>query len=165
MKLACKCHGFSGSCSVQTCWRELPSLYEIGDTMKELYDRAIKVEVQLPTGGGRPIMHYFSEEQETYLIPTLSEIVYLDESPRYCSSQANFTNQRLCMPASALSSDRFYDTSMDEFYPPCETFCCNGEYTAYHRTEVTTCNCTFVWCCEVVCQTCTQNVTQYRCTG
>lgn len=165
MKLACKCHGFSGSCSVKTCWKELPSLYEIGDSMKALYDRAIKVEVLVPRGGGLPVMHYYSEVQDSYLVPSQLELVYLDDSPRYCSSSANFTHERMCMPNSSLSSNQFEDTSMAEFYPSCETFCCNGKFEAYHKTEKSTCNCTFVWCCEVICQTCTRNITQYKCTG
>ena len=165
MKLACRCHGLSGSCSVQTCWSELPSVFEVGDTIKELYDRAIKVELYFPTNGGPAVMHYYDEEQGSYLIPSTAEMVYTKDTPRYCAANNNFTHDRLCMPSSALSGDAFYNTAMDEFYPPCETFCCNGKYKAYYKTEVTSCNCTFVWCCEVVCQTCVNNVTEYKCTG
>ncbi len=162
MGRACRCHGFSGSCSVETCWNELPTIYEIGDKVKELYDEAIKVELYQPTSG--PSFLRYMKDGE-YIIPSTADMVYLDESPRYCAASSNFTSQRQCMPQAALNGSEFHDTDMKEHYPPCETFCCNGGYEAYHKQEVKSCDCTFVWCCEVVCQTCTTNVTEFRCTG
>lgn len=159
MKLSCRCHGFSGSCSAQTCWEELPTIYEIGDTMKQMYDRAVKVTFI------ENELSYYSEELGRYKFPTTSDMVYIDESPRYCASNSNYTKQRQCMPRSALTSSEFNKTDMDKYFPPCESFCCNGDYQAYYKTEVTSCNCTFVWCCEVQCATCLTNVTEYRCTG
>lgn len=110
-------------------------------------------------------MHYYDEKQGTYRVPSTSDLVYIQDSPRYCAANSNFTKGRQCMPQSALGSAELHDTDMDEYYPPCETFCCNGRYKANYKTEVTSCNCTFVWCCEVVCQTCVKNVTEYECTG
>ncbi len=162
MERACKCHGFSGSCSIKTCWNELPTIYKIGDDIKQLYDKAKEVELYQPTSG--PSFLRYMEDGE-YIIPSTADMVYLDESPRYCAASSNFTSQRQCMPQSALNGSEFSNTDMKEHYPPCETFCCNGGYQTYHKTEVTSCNCNFVWCCEVVCQTCTTNVTEYRCTG
>ncbi len=159
----CRCHGLSGSCSTKTCWEETPTVYEIGDTIKKLYDTARKVEFRRSNSNDPAVLSYFNTTLGTYIIPSTAEMVYLDESPRYCAANSTYTKQRQCMPRSALID--FNNTDMDKYFPPCESFCCNGQYQAYHKTEVTSCDCTFVWCCEVQCATCVANVTEYRCTG
>ncbi|KAI3371112.1 hypothetical protein L3Q82_023750 [Scortum barcoo] len=45
MKLECKCHGVSGSCTTKTCWTTLPKFREIGYVLKEKYNEAVHVEV------------------------------------------------------------------------------------------------------------------------
>ena len=44
MLLKCRCHGVSGSCEFKTCWRSMPKFAEIGNYLKEKYDKsAVKV--------------------------------------------------------------------------------------------------------------------------
>ncbi|KAB0396625.1 hypothetical protein E2I00_020155, partial [Balaenoptera physalus] len=45
MKLECKCHGVSGSCTTKTCWTTLPKFREVGHLLKEKYNVAVQVEV------------------------------------------------------------------------------------------------------------------------
>ncbi|XP_076667311.1 protein Wnt-7b isoform X1 [Andrena cerasifolii] len=40
LQTECKCHGVSGSCTVRTCWRTLPSFRQIGDALMKKYYRA-----------------------------------------------------------------------------------------------------------------------------
>ncbi|XP_046482197.1 protein Wnt-2 isoform X1 [Neodiprion pinetum] len=40
LQTECKCHGISGSCTVRTCWRKLPSFRQIGDALMKKYHRA-----------------------------------------------------------------------------------------------------------------------------
>ncbi|VEL27112.1 unnamed protein product, partial [Protopolystoma xenopodis] len=35
----CRCHGVSGSCVAQTCWRQLPRLTQVAGYLKALYDK------------------------------------------------------------------------------------------------------------------------------
>lgn len=44
MREECKCHGMSGSCSVKTCWMRLPNFRVIGDSLKDRFDQATKVQ-------------------------------------------------------------------------------------------------------------------------
>ena len=38
--VACKCHGVSGSCVLQSCWRQLPPFRAVGDRLLRRYDAA-----------------------------------------------------------------------------------------------------------------------------
>jgi len=44
MKRLCKCHGVSGSCATQTCWRQLSDFSEVGKYLKRQYSRALRVD-------------------------------------------------------------------------------------------------------------------------
>lgn len=39
----CKCHGVSGSCVMQTCWKVVPKLEEVGLLLRKKYSHAAKV--------------------------------------------------------------------------------------------------------------------------
>nr|XP_039252319.1 uncharacterized protein LOC120329663 [Styela clava] len=49
----CKCHGVSGSCTTKTCWRKVAPFYEIGQKIKEAYDRSVKVG-SINSADGKP---------------------------------------------------------------------------------------------------------------
>ena len=44
MKTLCKCHGVSGSCATQTCWRQLGEFRKTGKYLKKQYKRALRVD-------------------------------------------------------------------------------------------------------------------------
>ncbi|XP_043684223.1 protein Wnt-7b-like isoform X1 [Vespula pensylvanica] len=48
LQTECKCHGVSGSCTVKTCWRTLPSFRQIGDALMKKYYRAKAVVAITP---------------------------------------------------------------------------------------------------------------------
>lgn len=59
MQRVCKCHGVSGSCSIRVCWRRLPALRAIGETLGQLYDGASHVKVTLEIIGWFGWLHEF----------------------------------------------------------------------------------------------------------
>ena len=42
MRQLCKCHGVSGSCATQTCWRQISDFKEVGTFLKKQYKRALR---------------------------------------------------------------------------------------------------------------------------
>ena len=44
LKTLCKCHGVSGSCATQTCWRQLGEFRATGKYLKKQYKRALRVD-------------------------------------------------------------------------------------------------------------------------
>jgi len=44
LKTLCKCHGVSGSCSTQTCWRQVSDFKTVGIHLKQQYKKALRVD-------------------------------------------------------------------------------------------------------------------------
>ncbi|XP_049990793.1 protein Wnt-8a [Alexandromys fortis] len=162
MKRTCKCHGISGSCSIQTCWLQLADFREMGDYLKAKYDRALKIELdkrQLRAGNraeGR------WAPTEPFLPSAEAELVFLEDSPDYCSRNASLgiygTEGRECLQ-NARGASRWEQRSCGRLCTQC------GLQVEERKTEaVSSCNCNFKWCCTVKCGQCRRIVNRYYCT-
>ncbi|XP_006977981.3 protein Wnt-8a [Peromyscus maniculatus bairdii] len=162
MKRTCKCHGISGSCSIQTCWLQLADFREMGDYLKAKYDRALKIELdkrQLRAGNraeGR------WAPTETFLPRAEAELVFLEDSPDYCTHNASLgiygTEGRECLQ-DARSASRREQRSCARLCTEC------GLQVEERRTEaMSSCDCSFKWCCTVKCSQCRRTVNRYYCT-
>ena len=83
LKVKCKCHGVSGSCQTKTCWKELPHLQTIGESIKERYTLAREVKTRRSRDKKR--------KQQRILRPihgrkrvSDDDLVYFTTSPDYC---------------------------------------------------------------------------------
>ena len=85
MLMKCRCHGVSGSCEFKTCWRSLPRFADIGDYLKEKYDKsAVKVSgLQDEKSSGRFRRGLVKKPVE--LPVSKRSLVYIQPSPDYCS--------------------------------------------------------------------------------
>ncbi|KAL2712068.1 protein Wnt-7b isoform X2 [Vespula squamosa] len=61
LQTECKCHGVSGSCTVKTCWRTLPSFRQIGDALMKKYYRAKAVVAITPPPPPTTQIHQLSK--------------------------------------------------------------------------------------------------------
>ena len=147
VKVACKCHGVSGSCSLTTCWNQLPSFRETGDWLKQKYDSS--TEVRFNKQGTRlvPVDRRMNK-------PTKEDILYLDQSPDYCSKN-NGTG-------SLGTRGRFCNRN-SEGMDGCNLMCCGRGYNTYKATISERCHCKFHWCCYVKCKTCKRQVDIHTC--
>nr|CUS58512.1 wingless transcription factor [Cupiennius salei] len=143
MRRQCKCHGMSGSCTVQTCWMQLSPFRTIGDGLKDRFDGASRV---LVTNRGnvrrRALLKPYHPEHKP---PSKKDLVYFENSPDFCYADPSLghsgTLGRTCN-VSSLGVDG------------CDLMCCGRGYKSENREEVSRCNCTFHWCCQVECKTC-----------
>lgn len=161
MRKACKCHGVSGSCSIQTCWMQLADFREVGNYLKMKHDHAKKLELdKKPVRAGnsadnRGVMaHAFRSIPQT-------ELVYLEDSPDYCTKNQSLglqgTEGRECLKG---------DKNMSQWERKSCRRLCNecGLRVVEKRVEVvSSCNCKFHWCCTVKCDKCITVVTKYYC--
>lgn len=168
MKLECRCHGVSGSCSAKTCWRKVPKMEEIGKNIKDKYDDSIKVSVQITSKAEPPSLRSVSEKVPV----STSHLVHLKKSKDYCSIIANYTLGRQCVPNKIKNSyninvnnelDDGLVITVDKTLPVCEELCCDGDYSVKRTVTSETCNCRFRWCCEILCDDCVTTVDTYTC--
>ncbi|XP_039263168.1 protein Wnt-5-like [Styela clava] len=142
----CKCHGVSGSCSLKTCWMQVPDFRDVGDRLRQRYQGAVEMKVthrgQLKTRWGN------------IASPTIVDLVFLDSSPDYCNPNPKMgvmgTSGRECNKDS---------TGMDG----CGLMCCGRGFVTREVETVKPCHCKFQWCCYVKCQQCTETVLKHIC--
>lgn len=153
MKLECKCHGVSGSCTTKTCWTTLPKFREIGYVLKERYNTAVEVEAVRATRFRQPSFLRLKQSRG-YIKPTDTDLVYLERSPNYCEEDtatgSTGTRGRLCNHTSPHTDG-------------CNLMCCGRGHNTHQYTRVWQCNCKFQWCCFVKCNTCSEKTEVFTC--
>ncbi|XP_010632633.1 protein Wnt-7b isoform X5 [Fukomys damarensis] len=153
MKLECKCHGVSGSCTTKTCWTTLPKFREVGHLLKEKYNAAVQVEVVRASRLRQPTFLRI-KQLRSYQKPMETDLVYIEKSPNYCEEDAATgsvgTQGRLCNRTSPGADG-------------CDTMCCGRGYNTHQYTKVWQCNCKFHWCCYVKCNTCSERTEVFTC--
>lgn len=77
MKLECKCHGVSGSCTLRTCWLAMSDFRKTGDYLRKKYNGAIQVTMNQDGTG-------FTVANKNFRKPTKTDLVYFENSPDYC---------------------------------------------------------------------------------
>ena len=79
LKTSCKCHGVSGSCSIKTCWKALPSIQELGQALQRRY--AVAVEVENRKVERRRKLVPVSPDRDQF---SDEELIYYTKSSDYC---------------------------------------------------------------------------------
>ncbi len=144
----CRCHGISGTCSVQTCYERAHTLKEIGEGLYNKYQSAVPVALVNNTLQRTGPSALTADPLKT------TDLCYVDDSPNFCNADTVKgvlgTAHRLCdvAPNSANS---------------CSVLCCDrGHYTKTHSVPVEECK--FVYCCRIECNVVrVDTITEYRC--
>ncbi|MBN3299287.1 WNT9A protein, partial [Amia calva] len=151
VETTCKCHGVSGSCTVQTCWRQLSPFHEIGKQLKQRYETSIRVGslTNEATGEGEisPARLQPSPGPSDQ-IPRTMDLIHIEDSPSFCkmSKFSPGTWGRKC----------YKDKN-------CDSICCDRGHNTQSRVVTRPCQCQVRWCCYVECKQCTQREEVYTC--
>lgn len=154
MQLECKCHGVSGSCTTKTCWTTLPKFRELGYILKEKYAQAVHVEPVKASRNKRPKFLRI-KKSHSYRKPMDTELVFLDKSPSYCEADPR--------TGSLGTHGRVCNKTMMQESSGCNLMCCGRGYNTHQYSRVWQCNCKFLWCCYVKCNTCSERTEVYTC--
>ena len=143
----CVCHGISGTCTVQTCYKKVPDVGEIGSQLHIKYDGAVKVRKDSTTN--QLVPERANQDQNV-----TEDLVFSADSPNFCSKNEQNgilgTQDRLC--------------DKDSQGPDgCSVLCCGrGFYRSVYTIPVTRCQ--FVWCCRIECGVVgNQTIIEHRC--
>lgn len=145
--MGCKCHGVSGSCSVRTCWNQLPEFRETGNRLRDRYDAATEVTFN---GQGTRLI----QRNRVFKRPTRDDLIYIERSRSFCDADPSTgsagTRGRLCNQQSSGTDG-------------CDLMCCGRGFTTTRRQMTERCRCKFHWCCRVECQLCERTVEVNMC--
>lgn len=149
LKLECKCHGVSGSCSIRTCWSAMMEFRRVGDYLKNKYNGAVQVMMN-QEGTGLIVAN------KDHKRPTRSDLVYFEASPDYCL-------RNLEIGSLGTAGRRCNKTSLGT--DGCDIMCCGRGYDTETVKQTRKCQCKFHWCCQVKCKECVEYVDVHTCKG
>eukprot|EP00111_Clytia_hemisphaerica_P001837 TCONS_00005153-protein len=143
----CYCPGIFPVCYTKICYTAMDHFYKVGRKIREMYYKARKVRI---TDDGN-----FVPVHEPNRPIEKKELIYAEEF-NVCDTKEGLKD-RPC----SIDEDMFKITR----YPYCKDMCCGkNQYKSRPSKLIWECNCKFKWCCEVKCQTCSEDQIRYTCT-
>ncbi|XP_033103109.1 protein Wnt-8b-like [Anneissia japonica] len=159
MNKACKCHGVSGSCSIQTCWKQLAEFGSVGSLLKKKFENAVRADFVSGASSNEGNMAH-----PEFIGVSKKELVYLDTSPNYCLANTTAgitgTEGRECIRGKGNDDD------LSKWEKKSCKRICSSCGLSVKKTKVirkSSCNCSFQWCCNVKCDECVEEVTILTC--
>lgn len=142
--MKCQCHGFSGSCQLRTCWKEMMKWEDVFSQLQTKYDSAIQVKLdKSKLRNSDPKDRQFQPE----------DLVHLNQSPNLCVHNASAgtlgTHNRKCSP----------NVGAEDY---CIVMCCGRGYREHHSQKETLGKCR-LHRFQLKCETITEKVTEYFC--
>ncbi|XP_049865071.1 protein Wnt-10a [Pectinophora gossypiella] len=146
MEVRCKCHGLSGSCQLQTCWRATPDFRVVASTIKRQYRKALTVAQEELNDGMSTLLGRPRGKRRSRARPApRTSLLFFERSPSFCEPDPRTdslgTSGRVCRVGRTRSGS-------------CDVLCCDRGHAFIRKSSIKPCNCTFHWCCRVDCQKC-----------
>ncbi|KAF0293377.1 Protein Wnt-9b [Amphibalanus amphitrite] len=177
----CKCHGVSGTCQLQTCWKQVGPFGRTGAVIKEKYLTAVRSAPQPATDARRPVGDV---SVRTNTIISRRRRRGRGRGRRRGRGRGRDRDRRRRRPPSVGPSRKLVYTDKSpsfcerDAYGPgtvgrrcqlgghCAVLCCGRGYNTQLSSLVTSCNCRVLWeqrSVRVDCQSCTNVTEVYTC--
>jgi len=138
--------------SGETCKMMFPGMSEVTKQLKMKYHQASHTHLKVVSS---------SKQKEPQIVDWekthSGKLIYFKNSPNYCKANPTYdiagTAGRECTTNATLISSSHH----------CNNLCCHHGFEQYEKDIPKACNCKFVWCCEVKCETCDVKVKRHRC--
>ena len=155
MHKTCTCTGSGNKlCSRdKKCMMVLPTMEKVAGKLRRHYDNAVHSEIDRSSGHLHPVVVH----AQSKLRVTAEKMIYFKHSPDYCKANSELNIKgvggRQCIVNETKTSSSHH----------CNNLCCDQGHEVYTEEVHKPCNCKFVWCCKVECETCTETIKKYRC--
>ena len=182
MKKSCQCHGLSGTCTIQTCYKRMPLLDRVQIHLRRKYDKAVRVVgdqtthllklVNRPKSGGsgssgRQRQRRRRKGRSAGVSPRARWVKkrnrrgeLLPESLFYTSSSPSFCKLNRRYGIQGTRGRKCDNTHKRR--GSCAKLCCGRGYRTITKQVQTDCNCQFV-AVKVICDRCMENRTIHIC--
>lgn len=169
MKIHCKCHGITGTCSFKTCFRRLGDFREISKFLRKKYDRIVYVKInkkkkrqERKRKNEEGTKKKEKKEKKTIRLKSKNgrkyntkDLIAVSRSPSYC--------KRMLKRGSYGTKGRICDPKKKRGKGGCNYMCCGRGFRRHVIKKKERCECVLVWCCKVKCKTCTKREVISRC--
>ena len=142
MKETCSslCWGSKCSTEDEVCEMMLPKMENVAKKLKIRYEHS----VYLPSG-------------VDMVNQTKRKLIYFNNSISYCAPNPDYdidgiAGRECTINSSHISSSRH-----------CSNLCCDHGHEEFTAKSPQPCNCKFIWCCKVECDTCYESKLRHRC--
>ncbi|XP_063049258.1 protein Wnt-6-like [Engraulis encrasicolus] len=165
MRMECKCHGLSGSCTLRSCWRKMPLFRETGDWLLQRFRTAQQVmgsndgKSLIPVWPDAPPPRDRGLNRNLDLDP--QDLIYSAESPDFCLANRRLgsegTRGRVCNGTTSMAGGAVLSATGGGAVMAtggCEALCCGRGFQQHTLVYEENCVCRFHWCCVVQCQRC-----------
>ena len=184
MVKSCQCHGISGSCTWQTCYKRMPLLDRVQPYLRRKYEKAVRVMGDQTTNSLKVISrrgasrgrHKRRRKARASRMSSKSRWVkrnsrnnrrgeqLLPDDLFYVTPSLNFckTNRRY---GTVGTRGRKCDNTHKR-RGSCARLCCGRGHRTIRKSLIENCNCRFVEAkgsMDVVCDRCTKNITTHTC--
>lgn len=150
----CKCHGITASCTLKTCWLEVPPLQRMANRIKTFYKKATKFSYDDVNNGAH----------QTKSKNPLETLAYINKSPNFCKAD-NATN--VLGTKGRICSRNITNTTTRAEKRSCKNLCisCNYKVKAEKKITIDQCNCTLTHHngISVHCELCETSGVDYHC--
>ena len=128
-------------------WRSLQK------KLREHYDESVHSKLDYSSGHLHRIVVDRKNEHRVHQ----HKIIHFSQSPDYCTANPELNINGVAGRDCTLNENK---TSSSHH---CNNLCCDHGHETYTKQEAKPCNCKFVWCCHVECDTCHETITRHKC--
>lgn len=150
----CECIDAHESCSEEACMKILPKMEDIATRLRKKYDKSAKAKIIISSARSDEIL-VVNSDTNNKVLP--NDMIHFKLSLDFCLPNKQYKIEGVAGRECTVNENKTSSSSH------CDNLCCGHGYEEYTVAESKPCNCKFVWCCRVECETCFTNKTKYRC--
>lgn len=132
----------------------LPTMKKVANKLKEHYKLSVHAKIQLSSAISQ---HPNIVDRKTKVRVHPNKMIHFTPSPDYCKPNAAYNIK------GTAGRDCTLDKNQTSSSHHCNNLCCDHGYEEYKQPVAKLCNCKFVWCCEVRCNTCFEHKIRHKC--